>query len=172
LKKLLFSLAFLAFAFSQIQAQTYPADPFVASKEGWEVDIEKAFEISKRTGKPIMANFTGVKWCGFCVKLDKIVFKKPEFQKWAEENVVLLELDFPRRYQIPEKYRNQNASLQQAFGVRGYPTIWVFDLDQDAEGKFSIAAHGKTGFARTYDDFIGAVDQMLAKRKADAKAGK
>ena len=173
MKKILFSLALMMFAFAQINAQNdYPADPFVASKEGWEVDLQKAYAESKATGKPILANFTGVKWCGWCVRLDKTVFSKPEFQKWAKENVILLELDFPRRYKLPENIASQNRSLQQAFGVRGYPTIHVFDLDQDAAGKFSISNWGKTGYSKTVGEFTGAVGQMLAKRKAESGAGR
>ena len=46
----------------QVQARPQPktvseAD-YKAHADGWMVDINKAYEESKRTGKPIMANFT------------------------------------------------------------------------------------------------------------------
>src|SRR5690625_2238264 len=81
--------------------------------EGWMVDIEKAHEESVRTGKPIMANFTGSDWCGWCKRLTASVFSKQEFKDWAEDNVVLLELDFPRRMKLPEEIQQQNHSLQR-----------------------------------------------------------
>ncbi|PIQ15370.1 MAG: thioredoxin, partial [Flavobacteriales bacterium CG18_big_fil_WC_8_21_14_2_50_32_9] len=82
--------------------------------DGWEVDVNKAYEISKKTGKPILANFTGSDWCGWCIKLKNEVFIKDEFKTWAKDNVVLLELDFPRRFQLPEEIKQQNYGLQQA----------------------------------------------------------
>lgn len=115
--------------------------------EGWLVKVDEAYEESKKTGKPILANFTGSDWCGWCIKLTREVFSKPEFKEWAKENVVLLELDFPRRKQLPPEIKKQNFELQQAFKVTGYPTIWIFNLEKNSENQqFSINALGKTGY--------------------------
>jgi len=43
------------------------------------------------------------------------VFSKSEFKTWADDNVILLELDYPRRKTLPDEIRQQNAALQQAF---------------------------------------------------------
>jgi Fur family ferric uptake transcriptional regulator len=40
--------------------------------------------------------------------LQKNVFAKPAFVEWATKNVVLLELDFPKRTQLPAKLKEQN----------------------------------------------------------------
>ncbi len=151
----------MAFTLSASFAQT----EYKSKKEGWEVKMVKAVELSKKSGKPILANFTGTDWCGWCIKLDNTVFKKPEFKTWAKENVILLELDFPRRSKLPEEIAKQNGELQRAFNVRGFPTIWVFDAspDPDTNG-FSIQALGQTGFAKNVGDFTSAVDQMIEKR--------
>lgn len=136
---------------------------YKAGNPGWMVDLDQAYAASQKEGKPIMANFTGSDWCGWCKRLTAAVFSKPEFQKWANDNVILLELDFPRRTQIPTKYRQQNAGLQQAFKVRGFPTIWVFDLNKDVNGQYQINARGKTGYAPSVQQFIGAVEPLIAK---------
>ena len=113
----------------------------------WHTDMAKAYDISKATNKPIFAFFTGSDWCGWCHKLQREVFAKPEFIDWAKKSVVLVELDFPRRKELPPELVQQNYSLQQAFGVRGYPTIWVFDLNKDeATKKFTITALGSLGY--------------------------
>jgi len=120
---------------------------YKASMEGWEVNLETAQALSIKTGKPILANFTGTDWCGWCIRLKKEVFTKDEFKKWAEENFVLLELDFPKRLVVPQKIKQQNAQLAQAFGVRGYPTIWAFTISTNAEsGKSEIKGLAKTGY--------------------------
>lgn len=140
------------------------SDEYKATKDGWLVSLDEAYEISQKTGKPIMANFTGSDWCGWCKRLDASVFSKTEFKEYAENNLVLLELDFPRRMQIPDHIRQQNYNLQSAFQVRGYPTVWVFNLTKDNEtNQFNIEALGKTGYLASVDEFIQGVEAMIHK---------
>jgi protein disulfide-isomerase len=98
-----------------------------------------------KTGKPILANFTGSDWCGWCIRLKKEVFVTPTFKKWAKENVILLELDYPRRAPQTEEIKKQNRELQQFFKVRGYPTLHMFNVGI-ADGKTQITALGKMGY--------------------------
>lgn len=159
MKKTIFFLAFLMIAvFANAQ------EAYKATHEGWLVKIDEAYALSKETGKPILANFTGTDWCGWCKKLSAAVFNKPGFKSWADDNVVLLELDFPRRTKLPDEIRAQNQSLQQAFKVRGYPTVWVFNLNKDDEtGSMMIEALGKIGYTPTLGEFTAGVDQMLKR---------
>lgn len=160
MRKFGFLLIFTLFA-AGVGAQT---TTYKAGNEGWMVDLDEAYAASEKQGKPIMANFTGSDWCGWCKRLTASVFSKPEFAEWAKKNVILLELDFPKKTEIPEKYRQQNSSLQQAFKVTGYPTVWVFNMDKDAKtGQYQIEALGKTGYTDTVAQFTGAVDQMIKK---------
>lgn len=132
---------------------------------GWMTNLDEAYALSKKTNKPIMANFTGSDWCGWCKKLTASVFAHDEFKQWADKNVILLELDYPRRKQVPENIKLQNQNLQQAFHVSGYPTVWVFDLQKDElQNQYSISALGKTGYTATVAEFTSNVDQMIAKR--------
>lgn len=133
----------------------------------WYKYVEDAQKESKKTGKPILANFTGSDWCGWCIRLKNEVFNTEEFKKWAAENVVLLELDFPRRTPLPEDLKAQNASLQQAFRVSGYPTIWIFDLNFNKDTKqYNIEAIGKTGYvAGGPSKWIEGAKQILSQRK-------
>lgn len=164
LSALLFVLAMATTFAVQAQSTTQEAN-YTAENEGWLVNLEEAYQLHQETGKPIMANFTGSDWCGWCKRLTASVFSKKEFQTWADDNVILLELDFPRRKRLPADIRKQNQQLQQAFNVRGYPSVWVFDLSKDAAGKFEIAALGKTGYAKTVGEFTGACDKMIAQRE-------
>ena len=154
------------FAFISFTGFSQSADTYKAENEGWLVKIDEAYELSKKTGKPIMANFTGSDWCGWCKRLTASVFSQDEFKKWADKNVVLLELDFPRRKTIPTEIRQQNAQLQQAFNIRGYPSVWVFNLDKDpTSGKYNIQGLGQTGYQKSVKLFTTEVDKMLAKGK-------
>ena len=140
-------------------------EEYKAEIDGWYVNIDKAYEEAKETGKPILANFTGSDWCGWCIRLKRDVFTKPGFNEWAEDNVVLLELDFPRRKQLPQEIKQQNAKLQRTFKIRGYPTIWVFDLGKDEAGEYKITPLGRTGYTKTVEKFTSDVDAMIEKRQ-------
>lgn len=153
-------LSSIGFAQSGVVKSTYKAHA-----EGWLVSIDEAYALSKKTGNPIMANFTGTDWCGWCIKLKAEVFDKPEFKEWAKKNVVLLEVDFPRKKQLPDEIKQQNAGLQQAFQVQGYPTIWVFNMSKDPKtNQYGIEALGKTGYvAGGPANFTKGVDDMIKK---------
>ncbi|MES2513055.1 MAG: thioredoxin family protein [Bacteroidota bacterium] len=113
----------------------------------WYTDIMKANDVSKATNKPIFAFFTGSDWCGWCKKLQADVFSKAEFIQWANKHVILLEVDFPRAKTLSPELIQQNNSLQQTFQVRGYPTIWIFNLNKNADGvKFDIDSFGTVGY--------------------------
>lgn len=144
-------VALLGFSSFNVQAQPMKsgiAKPYKASMDGWLVSLEEANALSEKTGLPIMANFTGTDWCGWCIKLRREVFDTQEFKNWAKENVILLELDFPRKFQLPENIRAQNQQMQQALGVRGYPTIWFFTLTNNDKGQVNINGLGKTGYVK------------------------
>ncbi len=108
--------------------------------------MSKASELSMKENKPLMMFFTGSDWCGWCIRLQKEVFKTEEFTKWAKENVILVELDFPKRTPQDESIKMQNAQLQQIFQVRGYPTVWLVNPEKTAEGKVNLSALGSTGY--------------------------
>ena len=112
----------------------------------WYTDMSKASELSMKEKKPLMMFFTGSDWCGWCIRLQKEVFKTEEFTKWAKENVILVELDFPKRTPQDDAIKMQNAQLQQIFQVRGYPTVWLVNPEKTTEGKINLSALGSTGY--------------------------
>ena len=107
----------------------------------WHTDVTKAINVSVKTGKPLFFFFTGSDWCGWCKKLVREVFDKPEFAAWATENIVLVELDFPRRTKLSAELQKQNRELGQMFGVRGYPTGW-FVTPEIIDGKVNLKKIG------------------------------
>src|SRR5215213_11363481 len=96
---------------------------------GWSDEYETALAQAKKENKKILLDFTGSDWCGWCKKLDREVFSKPEFKEYADKNLVLVEVDFPRAKEQSATERRQNLELMERFGVQGYPTIVVLDGD-------------------------------------------
>ncbi|WP_284652804.1 thioredoxin family protein [Flavobacterium terrisoli] len=133
----------------------------------WETDMNKAMAVSKKSKKPIMLFFTGSDWCGWCIRLQKEVLKTPEFAKWAKDNVVLVELDFPRKSPQQPEIQKQNMELQQALGVRGYPTVWFVKATKNKnDGKVNLEQIGSTGYvAGGPSAWLQGADQILANLK-------
>lgn len=111
----------------------------------WETNVNKAIEVSKASKKPLLMFFTGSDWCGWCIRLQKEVLKTSEFATWAKDNVVLVELDYPRRAPQTEEIKKQNSELQTAFQIQGFPTV-VFANVKDVDGKVNFEGIGSTGY--------------------------
>ena len=100
---------------------------FARAESDWLHDWNKAQEEAKANHKLLFLNFTGSDWCGWCIKLDKDIFSQPKFKDFAHDNLVLVELDFPRRKSQPTEERKQNMELAQKYEVLGFPTIVVLN---------------------------------------------
>lgn len=158
---------------SSFKSETLKVQDDTKDELTWYTSLDKANEVSKKENKPIFGFFTGSDWCGWCHKLQREVFAKDKFIKWANDKVVLLELDFPKKKKLPDDLAKQNRELQQAFQVRGYPTCWIFYADKDKEtDHYNLTALGQLGYPRgavqgkEEDKFIETADKFLA---ADTK---
>ena len=130
----------------------------------WHTDVNKAIELSVKTNKPLFFFFTGSDWCGWCIRLQKAVFSKPEFEKWANESVILVELDFPRRTKISEDLQKQNREIANMFGVRGYPTIWLVNPKTENE-KTNLVRLGTLGASPLeVKSWIAGANRIIANK--------
>lgn len=112
----------------------------------WMEDYEKALAKAKTENKLVLMDFTGSDWCGWCMKLDDEVFSKPAFKKYAKENLVLMEVDFPKGKHQTRKLKEQNGELSKKFGIRGYPTIIVLDSKGEKVGQLGYMEGGPDAF--------------------------
>ena len=123
----------------------------------WTMDYDAATKLAAEKKLPLILNFTGSDWCGWCKVMDEGVFAKDDWKKFAADNVVLVTLDFPRDKSIvPEKYVDRNNELKTKFEVRGYPSYII--LDSDGETKL-----GKLGAGRdkTPESFIAEFETVM-----------
>ena len=136
----------------------------------WLKSYEDAVQLSKQTGRPILADFTGSNWCGFCIKLKKEVFETPSFKKWAAENVVLLELDFPRPNLQPDWIKQQNQELKKRYShkIKGYPTILILNSQGDVLGSQGYMRGGPERWIAVADNTIQANRALQTSRVVDA----
>lgn len=102
---------------------------FVSNSFGqkWTTDVYAALKQAQAQDKAILLNFTGSDWCGWCIKLKREVFDTPEFQSFASSNLVLVEIDFPRKKAQPAELRAANKKLAANYKITGYPTVLLLD---------------------------------------------
>ena len=95
----------------------------------WTMDYDGALKLAEKEKLPLLLNFTGSDWCGWCKKLDAEVFSKKEFTEYAEKNLVLVELDFPAKKKQSAELKEANSKLKDKYKVSGFPTILAIDGD-------------------------------------------
>jgi thioredoxin-related protein len=94
-------------------------DSVAGHKIAWhEGDVESAFELAREENKPIFL-YWGAEWCPPCHQIKATIFSKSEFIAKSKLFVpVYLDGD-----------TEQAQKLGDRFGVRGYPTMIVFNSD-------------------------------------------
>ena len=112
----------------------------------WITDVAKAQAQAKTEKKLVLLDFTGSDWCGWCIRLNKEVFSKPEFAEYAKKNLVLVEVDFPKRKQLGEEQKKANGALAAKYEIRGYPTLIVLDGSGQKVGKLDYMEGGPKAF--------------------------
>ena len=125
--------------------------------KGWTEDLELAMKFAARTKRAIVLDFTGSDWCGWCIKLHDEVFSKDAFKDYADKNLVLVAIDFPRSKKLPDEIKQRNSKLARQYSVRGFPTIVILD----STGKKVL---GRTGYVSGGPQaFIAGVKKILGK---------
>jgi protein disulfide-isomerase len=119
-----------------------------ATKEGWLDDLDKAKAQAKAENKKILLDFTGSDWCGWCKKLDAEVFSQQAFKDYAAKHLVLVEVDFPRSFQLPEATKKQNDELAKKFKIQGYPTIVITSASGTKKGELGYVEGGPEAFLK------------------------
>ena len=106
-----------------------PTNPASAAAPKWFTSLSQAQAEAQKSGKPILADFTGSDWCPCCIKLRKEVFDTKQFKEWAAKSVVLLELDFPRNKPQDAATKKANRDLAAKYKIEGFPTVVFLTAD-------------------------------------------
>ena len=112
----------------------------------WEENLETALQKAKTENKAVLVNFTGSDWCVWCQKLSAEVFSQSEFEDYADDNLILVRLDFPRSIEQSAETKAYNNQLAQRYGVQGFPTILLFN----SQGKMVLQTGYQPGGPVSY----------------------
>ncbi len=97
------------------------------AKGPWLTDMQQAQALSKETGRPILAVFVGSDWCALCFAMEKKTFDSKAFSDFADQNLILVEVDLPRNKPLPKELRRQNENLAFKYDVVTFPTSVLLD---------------------------------------------
>ena len=78
--------------------------------------------------------------------MNKEVFSTPAFADYAAKNLVLVEVDFPRKKAQSAELKKANEELMQKYKIEGYPTIIVLNGEGKKVGELGYEAGGPKPF--------------------------
>lgn len=145
-------VAFVGLAIHSNRVEAAPSE----SGADWMTDFEAAKSKAQAEGKPMLLDFTGSDWCIWCVRLTDEVFSRKAFVDYADDELVLVKIDFPRDKPQSDELKAQNKALAEKYGIRGFPTIILLS----PEGEMIE----KTGYRRGGpDEYVSHLKSLLGK---------
>jgi thioredoxin-related protein len=153
-------------------------------KTSWVSSYQEARRESMREGKPLLIWFTktGSPGSPMCARLQREVFAKADFEKWAKEKLVRLKIDATGGKREVDEFGQLTGSvtarrkyaerLKKQFDVLGYPTLVVLQPDgavYTRERGFSRGGKSELwgklkNAALTIDHNHGVWERKMAKR--------
>ena len=87
----------------------------------WENDFTKATQTATTNHKYILLNFSGSDWCGPCIRMHREIFDNETFVSFANDQLILVNADFPRdkKNQLPKNQQQQNNQLADKYNSAG-----------------------------------------------------
>lgn len=122
--------------------------------KGFVEDFQAAQKEAAAFKQPIFAFFTGSDWCPWCVRLHSEVIGTKEFEKFAADNLILFEADFPQNKSQPASVKKQNEALTAKYGVKGFPTVLLLDAEGKVIGKTGYQQGGAEAYVKHLKDVL------------------
>ncbi len=118
-------------------------------------NLNEAIQQAQSNNKKILLIFSGSDWCRNCIHFDKQILQNPDFISFADQQLVLLNCDFPQRKKLPPDLIKQNETLAEKYNPQGdFPAILLLNAD-----KTVIADIGYSN--QSPAQFIGEVKKHL-----------
>jgi thiol-disulfide isomerase/thioredoxin len=95
-----------------------------AEESQWLTDLPKAQAQATKENKLVFVDFNGSDWCMPCMELRKVL-STPEFANYAKTNLILVDIDFPKRKPQSEALKKANEALSEKYKVEAFPTTIV-----------------------------------------------
>jgi thioredoxin-related protein len=125
-------------------------------------DFSEALKAAKESKKNILMVFSGSDWCANCIKLKKNVLDVPAFESYANENFIILILDFPseKKNALSKEQIKKNEVLAEKYNPEGsFPRVVILSPDESKLGEIKSYSN------ETPDKFIESIKKIVAEKK-------
>ena len=131
---------------------------FPHTSSTWLTDFDQAKVNAEKSHKMILLTFSGSDWCVPCIRLHKEVFESTVFEKYADDNLVLVNADFPRlkKNRLSKEQTKKNENLADQYNRNGSFPLTVL---LDAHGKVIKQWDGVP--KETVEAFINEIDASI-----------
>ena len=142
------------------------AGPARVAAATWLTDVEAARARLMAENKPLLLLFTGSDWSPAGQLLNQDVFNQPEFQGYADTNLILMVADFPRRRAIAPELAKVNAALAKEYHVEFLPTIILLDGHGQEVVRLAYRGAGLKDFMAALDTHVRDIARNSTRRPA------
>ena len=133
--------------------------------DAWLTDFTEAQAQAARQNTPIVLDFTGSDWCGWCITMRRQVLDTPAFHDYARNKFVLMEVDLPRNTsKMSQELLRQNRELSSRYNVSTYPTVLVISAEGQILGGFTGGRTELAAATQVLD--LAAVNAELLRQAA------
>lgn len=120
-------------------------------------NLDKALQKAKTEHKTVFVNFSGSDWCRSCILLKKTILNTEEFKKFANEKLVILDVDFPKlkKNKLSKEQTEINEALAAKYNSNGqFPTILLLNSDKKVLGKTGYKKVSPEAYIKHIQSFI------------------
>ncbi|HMQ47129.1 MAG TPA: thioredoxin family protein [Saprospiraceae bacterium] len=103
---------------------------FAQTEQPFFTDYEQAKAVALAENKKILMVFAGSDWCRPCMQFKKEILDSEVFQTYAQENLVVLYLDFPARKKnrLSKEQTAHHEQLAEQYNKAGaFPKLVLLD---------------------------------------------
>ncbi len=126
-------------------------------KANWLYNIEEAKQQSSEGEKLILLSFSGSDWCVPCIKLEKNLYSNSEFVDFANDNLVLVKLDFPAKKanKLSDSQLKHNEQLAELYNKKGvFPLMVMVDESGKVKGYVKHPSNSVEAYIESMESII------------------
>lgn len=130
---------------------------FVPCYGAFQTDYFKALEVARDKEVPLLVFFNGSDWSGLAMKMKNEIFASSDFEETIGEQLICVEVDFPRHHELSGQEMEQNQKLFDQFEISSFPALVLIDYEQREIARLGYLPESGKTFAK----------ELLAVLKSD-----
>lgn len=108
--------------------------------QNWQNNLNKAIREASQQNKKVLLFFSVPEYCDSCIKLEKNIFKSEAFLKYADQNYILVKIDFSNKSNVESnELMAENLFIVEKYNKDGFfPLVVLLNKDSKVVGKTGV----------------------------------